>query len=175
MWPKTVSGLLREKGLYFSTVTIIAKEKLLSYGKAAVQPDDCPLAKGHFDRVNDAVFAVIHEQKAITREVILEYSEQFCVCPFEFCLDISNWADGIICDYNYVFDPSARLKRYFSDGVSGEYLFLIDEAHNLVGRAREMYSAQIVKEEILEVKRSIGDEAKSWSAPWNGATKVCWK
>ena len=153
-------GLLREKGLYFTTVTITAKEKLCPIEKPQCNPDDCPLAKGHFDRVNDAVFAVIHEQKAITREVILEYSEQFCVCPFEFCLDISNWADGIICDYNYVFDPSARLKRYFSDGVSGEYLFLIDEAHNLVGRAREMYSAQIVKEEILEVKRSIRGRSK---------------
>ena len=153
-------GLLREKGLYFTTVTITAKEKLCPMEKPQCNPDDCPLAKGHFDRVNDAVFAVIHEQKAITREVILEYSEQFCVCPFEFCLDISNWADGIICDYNYVFDPSARLKRYFSDGVSGEYLFLIDEAHNLVGRAREMYSAQIVKEEILEVKRSIRGRSK---------------
>ena len=124
-------GLLREKGLYFTTVTITAKEKLCPMEKPQCNPDDCPLAKGHFDRVNDAVFAVIHEQKAITREVILEYSEQFCVCPFEFCLDISNWADGIICDYNYVFDPSARLKRYFSAGVSGEYLFLIDEAHNI--------------------------------------------
>ena len=153
-------GLLREKGLFFTTVTITAKEKLCPMEKPQCNPDDCPLAKGHFDRVNDAVFAAIHEQKAITREVILEYSRQFSVCPFEFCLDISNWADGIICDYNYVFDPSARLKRYFSEGVSGEYLFLIDEAHNLVGRAREMYSARMVKEEILEVKRKIRGRKK---------------
>ena len=148
-------GLLREKGLYFTTVTITAKEKLCPIEKPQCNPDDCPLAKGHFDRVNDAVFAVIHEQKAITREVILEYSEQFCVCPFEFCLDISNWVDGIICDYNYVFDPNIRLKRYFSEGISGDYLFLVDEAHNLVPRAREMYSAVVYKEDFLLIKKIV--------------------
>ena len=152
-------GLLREKGLYFTTVTITAKEKLCPMEKPQCNPDDCPLAKGHFDRVNDAVFAVIHEQKAITREVILEYSEQFCVCPFEFCLDISNWADGIICDYNYVFDPDVRLKRYFADGAEGDYFFLMDEAHNLVSRAREMYSASIIKEEVLLTKKVLGHRA----------------
>lgn len=73
--------------------------------------------------------------------------------PFEYCLDISSWTDGIICDYNYVFDPNVRLKRYFADGQTGEYLFLVDEAHNLVSRAREMYSAELKKEDILTVKR----------------------
>ena len=68
-------------------------------------------------------------------------------------LDISNWVDGIICDYNYAFDPNAKLKRYFGDGVAGEYIFLVDEAHNLVERAREMYSAIIVKEDVLKIKR----------------------
>ena len=147
--------LLRKHGLYFTTVTITAKEKLCPMEKPQCNPEVCSRAKGHFDRVNDAVFEVIHQEKEITREVILDYAERFQVCPFEFCLDISNWADGIICDYNYVFDPSAKLKRYFSDGVSGEYIFLIDEAHNLVGRAREMYSAVMVKEEILSVKKMI--------------------
>lgn len=89
----------------------------------------------------------------MTREKILEYAEKYKVCPFEYCLDISSWTDGIICDYNYVFDPNVRLKRYFADGQTGEYLFLVDEAHNLVSRAREMYSAELKKEDILTVKR----------------------
>ena len=79
----------------------------------------------------------------------------FQVCPFEFCLDISSWTDGIICDYNYVFDPNVRLKRYFAEGEqTGSYLFLVDEAHNLVPRAREMYSAAVVKEDLLLAKES---------------------
>lgn len=153
--------ILRKNGLQFSSVTITAKEKLCPREKAECNPAACPYAKGHYDRVNEAVFDIIHMEQEMTREVILEYAEKYQVCPFEFCLDISNWTDGIICDYNYVFDPNVRLKRYFADGASGEYLFLIDEAHNLVSRAREMYSAAIVKEDVLEVKRIIkGKSAK---------------
>ncbi len=93
--------------------------------------------------------------RALPREIILEYADRYQVCPFEFCLDISSWADGIICDYNYVFDPNARLKRYFAEGNQGDYLFLVDEAHNLVSRAREMFSACLVKEDILLVKKLV--------------------
>ena len=151
--------LLREHGLFFSTVTITAKEKLCPWEKAECNPEACSLARGHFDRVNGAVFDIIHQELGITREILLRYAEKYQVCPFEFCLDISNWVDGVICDYNYVFDPNARLKRYFSEGVSGEYLFLIDEAHNLVHRAREMFSAMLVKEDFLAVKRILKGHA----------------
>ena len=148
-------ALLRERGMLFTTVTITAKEKLCPLEKMECNPDACPYAKGHFDRVNDAVFDIIHEKHGITREILLEYADRYQVCPFEFCLDISSWADGIICDYNYVFDPNARLKRYFAEGNQGDYLFLVDEAHNLVSRAREMFSACLVKEDILLVKKLI--------------------
>lgn len=147
--------ILRGKGLVFSSVTITAKEKLCPMEKTECNPDACPYAKGHYDRVNEAVFDMIHMEQEMTREKILEYALKYQVCPFEFCLDISNWTDGIICDYNYVFDPNVRLKRYFAEGNQGEYLFLIDEAHNLVSRAREMYSAAVVKEDFLEVKRIV--------------------
>jgi len=152
-------ALLRERGLYFSTVTITAKDKLCPMEKAECNPDACIYAKGHFDRVNDAVYDIIHLEAGITRELVADYAEKYRVCPFEFCLDISNWVDGIICDYNYVFDPDAKLKRYFSDGVNGSYLFLIDEAHNLVDRARRMYSAVLVKEDFLAVKRILKGRA----------------
>ena len=111
--------ILREKGLYFKSVTITAKEKLCFQEKTECNPEACPYAKGHYDRVNDAVFDMIHEENGITREKILDYAIRYQVCPFEFCLDITNWVDGIICDYNYVFDPNARLKRYFAEN-SGE-------------------------------------------------------
>lgn len=152
-------ALLRQRDLYFSTVTITAKEKLCPMEKTECNPDACPYAKGYFDRVNDAVYDIIHREMGITRDMVLAYAEKHQVCPFEFCLDISSWMDGVICDYNYVFDPGARLKRYFADGVNGEYLFLIDEAHNLVGRAREMFSASLVKEDFLLVKRIIKERS----------------
>ncbi len=147
--------ILRGNGLYLNTVTITAKEKLCFLEKPECNPDACPYASGHFDRVGDAVYDIIHKEAGITREVVLRYAEEYRVCPFEFCLDISNWVDSIICDYNYVFDPDIRLKRYFSEGGSGDYLFLADEAHNLVPRAREMYSAVVYKEDFLLIKKII--------------------
>ena len=148
-------ALLESRGMYLNSVTLTAKEKLCFLEKPSCNPEDCPYAKGHFDRVNDAVYEILHGEFRITRERVLEYAEKARVCPFEFCLDISSWVDAVICDYNYVFDPNVRLKRYFSEGVSGDYLFLVDEAHNLVARGREMYSACLIKEDVLAAKRAV--------------------
>ncbi len=123
-------------------------------------PDSCPMAKGHLDRVNDAIYDIITHEQGIDRDKILEYAGKHNVCPFEMSLDVSNFMDGIICDYNYVFDPHARLKRYFADGMKGPYVFLIDEAHNLVERAREMYSAELIKEDFLACRRIMKDRDK---------------
>ena len=152
--------ILREHGMYLNTVAITAKEKLCFLEEISCNPDDCPYARGHFDRVNDAVYEIIHTEQGIGREEILRYAREYRVCPFEFCLDITNWVDGVICDYNYVFDPHVRLKRYFSDGVSGNYLFLVDEAHNLVSRGREMYSAFLIKEDVLTAKKILKRHGK---------------
>lgn len=151
--------LLRKKGLSLLSITITAKEKLCFLEQPECNPEACPYAKGHYDRVNEAVFAVISGEFAITRDKVAAYAREYQVCPFEFCLDISNWADAIICDYNYVFDPNVCLKRYFAEGKKGEYLFLIDEAHNLVSRARDIYSAALVKEEILFAKRLVKERS----------------
>ena len=130
--------------------------------KPDCNPQACPRAKGHYDRVNDAVYEIIQEVDGITRDKVLEYAQRYQICPFEFCLDISNWVDGIICDYNYVFDPNVRLKRYFDQGEPGQgCLFLVDEAHNLVPRAREMYSASLIKEDVLLTKRILKTQTGS--------------
>lgn len=71
----------------------------------------------------------------------MEYSERYQVCPYEMSLDLATWVDAVICDYNYAFDPDVYLRRFFAEGSKGDYVFLIDEAHNLVERGREMYSA----------------------------------
>lgn len=152
--------ILRRNGLDFLNVTITAKDKLCILDKPECNPQACPYAAGHFDRVNDAVFALLQEGGPIDRSRIMQAAEEHHVCPFEFCLDLTTWADGIICDYNYVFDPNVYLKRFFGEGVAGDYLFLVDEAHNLAERAREMYSATLYKEDFLEVRRLIKGHSK---------------
>ena len=147
--------IMRQGGLRMKTVVITAKEKICPMDKTECNPKECPYAKGHFDRINDAMYELLTTEDSFTRDIITEYSEKYMVCPFEFCLDMSLFADGVICDYNYLFDPHVYLKRFFAEGSKGEHLFLIDEAHNLLERGREMYSAQIVKEDLLALKASI--------------------
>lgn len=147
--------ILRKSGMHFRTVTITARDKVCILDERDCNPDKCPYAKGHYDRVNDAVYDLITNEIAIDRDKIIEYANKHKVCPFEMSLDVSLWCDGIICDYNYVFDPNVRLKRFFADGDKGDYVFLIDEAHNLVDRGRSMYSAQLKKEDFLSTKKIL--------------------
>lgn len=149
---------LKEQGLAYKVITLTAKEKICFCEKAECNPDACPYAKGHFDRVNDAVFDMLTHTDDMSRDQIESYARKHTVCPFEMALDLSVWTDAVICDYNYVFDPNAHLKRFFGEGAKKEYLFLIDEAHNLVERGRAMYSASICKENFLEVRKAVKEE-----------------
>ncbi len=146
---------LRDQGLRMKVITLTAKDKICFCEETVCNPDACPYAKGHFDRVNDAVFDMLTGKNEIDRKSIEEQAQKYRVCPFELSLDISTWTDAVICDYNYAFDPAAHLKRFFTEGGNGNYIFLIDEAHNLVERGREMYSAQLYKEDLLEIRRLI--------------------
>lgn len=147
--------LLRRRGYQAKVILITAKEKLCKCEEMDCNPVHCPYAKGHFDRVNDAVFELLQKEDVFTREVLSEQAEKHCVCPFELCLDVATWVDDIICDYNYVFDPNVYLKRFFEAGVKGDYIYLVDEAHNLVERSREMYSAELYKEDFLQAKKLV--------------------
>ncbi|MCC8105424.1 MAG: ATP-dependent DNA helicase [Clostridiales bacterium] len=148
-------AILREQGLRMRTVTLTAKEKICFMEETECNPDACPYAKGHYDRVNDAVYDLITEYEALDRPTLEAQAKKWRVCPFEMGLDAALWTDAVICDYNYIFDPRARLKRFFGEGVKGEYLFLIDEAHNLVDRGREMFSASLCKEDFLSLKKDF--------------------
>lgn len=158
-------SLLRERGLQFKSVVLTAKDKICFMEETECNPVHCPYAKGHFDRINDAVYDLLLHANSFTREIIEEYARKHNVCPFEFCLDMSLFADGIIGDYNYLFDPHVYLKRFFTDGSSGNYLFLVDEAHNLLERGREMYSAVLVKEEFLQLKKEIKEAQEHLMVP----------
>ncbi len=153
--------ILKEQALRMKVLVLTAKDKICFCENTECNPDACIYARGHYDRVNDAVYELLTTSDEMSREVIEEQAKKWQVCPYEMSLDVSNWIDAVICDYNYVFDPQAHLRRFFGEGNQGEYLFLIDEAHNLVERGREMYSASIYKEDFLKIKKIVtGRDAK---------------
>jgi DNA excision repair protein ERCC-2 len=150
--PEEAFDNMRRSGLKMKALTLTAKEKICFCEKPICQPDHCKYAKGHYDRVNEAILQAAEECDDLSRTVIEKYAKEHTVCPFELSLDLSLIADCIICDYNYVFDPKAYLRRFFADS-SGDYVFLIDEAHNLVDRSKEMFSAQLAKASFYKIKK----------------------
>ena len=147
---------LRRKGLKLKSLTLTAKDKICFNPDSACNPEECDFAKGHFDRVNIALNEIFLED-AFTREAIEQIAKLHRICPFEFSLELSLWADCIICDYNYAFDPRVFLRRFFLEN-GGDFTFLIDEAHNLVDRARDMFSAEILKQPLLDLRRAVREE-----------------
>ncbi len=144
---------MRQAGLTLRSVTLTAKEKICFCPPVNCDPDVCPFARGYFDKVKTAL-GEMDQHQAFTRPVIEQVARQYEICPFEFSLDLALWADCIICDYNYVFDPRVYLHRFF-DFSAEPYIFLIDEAHNLPDRARAMYSAEINKQSVLDLQRTL--------------------
>ncbi len=147
---------LRAEGLRLKSLTLTAKDKICFCPDSACHPDECEYARGYYDRINDAI-AAIFALDALNREQIVRTAKKFRVCPFEFSLDLSRYTDCLICDYNYVFDPRVYLRRFFQE-ENGDYIFLIDETHNLVDRSREMFSAEIYKQPILDLRRHLKTE-----------------
>lgn len=166
--PINSMGLMTKNGLRMKTIAITAKDKICLNDEVKCNPRDCSYAKGHYDRVNKAIMDIFGNEDLMNRDIIISYAKKHNVCPFEFTLDISLWADVIICDYNYVFDPQVYLKRFF-EGSLEDYVFLVDEAHNLVDRSREMFSTQINKSSFLELRSIFKDDYKSI---YNSLTKI---
>jgi DNA excision repair protein ERCC-2 len=144
---------MRARGLCLKCLSLTAKEKACFNPDRACHPDECDFARGHYDRLPGAR-RTLFEEDAWTREAVSAAARQFQVCPFEFALDLSLWADLIVCDYNYAFDPKAYLRRFFLE-QTGDYVFLVDEAHNLVDRSREMFSAELRKQPFLNLRRAV--------------------
>ena len=154
--------ILQENGLRCKAVTLTAKEKLCICEEMVCDPAHCPRAKGHYDRINEALYAFLTEGTDYSRNEMLAWSEQYSVCPYELQLELANFADAVICDYNYVFDPAARLARFFGETAGkGKTILLIDEAHNLADRGREMFSASLQKESFLSMRKLLKNENES--------------
>lgn len=162
---------MRQHGLKIKTLTLTAKEKICFCEKPVCHPEICEYAKGHYDRVNNAILDAIEECDDLSRNTIEKYAKSHKVCPFELSLDLSLLADCIICDYNYVFDPRAHLRRFFADN-NGDYVFLIDEAHNLVDRSREMFSAQLWKTHFHKVKKEYKGKSKAFDKILNNINRI---
>lgn len=147
-------SLLQAGGLQLHVVTITAKEKVCFMEEVRCSKEHCEFADGYYDRINEAVLDLLRHETIMTRTVIESYARKHRVCPFEFSLDVAYAADAVICDYNYIFDPRVNLKRLFEEQKRQTSL-LVDEAHNLVDRAREMYSSVLNKSDFLELQREF--------------------
>lgn len=147
-------GKLKNNGLRCRNITLTSKEKICFQDKTKCNPEYCEYAVDYYDKVNNIIFDMLETEDDFTREKIEEYACKNKVCPFELSLDLSLWCDVIICDYNYAFDPRAKLKRFFEDDVDKNIL-LVDEGHNLVDRSRNMFSSEIYKNKIMQASKLI--------------------
>ncbi|RUR40331.1 ATP-dependent DNA helicase [Clostridium perfringens] len=151
--------IMREKGLSIRSVNITAKDKCCKMEEKKCIPEYCPYANGYFDRVNMALKEALKHKEEYDLEYINKLSDEYNICPFEFSLELSNFCDVVICDYNYIFDPQASLKGIL-EGKAKDYTILIDEAHNLLDRGRSMYSSKIFKDDFLKLKREFKSKDK---------------
>lgn len=144
--------LLEQRGFHMHAITITAKDKVCFKEERRCTKEYCEYANGYYDRVNAGVLDMLTHETLMSRQVIEQYAHKHCLCPFELSLDATNASDIVIGDYNYVFDPSVSLKR-LQDESKRHTALLIDEAHNLVDRGREMFSAELTKSMFLQLKR----------------------
>jgi len=150
--------LMAEKGLRLKSVTLRAKDKICPNDECICNPDFCPNAKGHYDRLNDALWELLNNVDLITPQVTEQYAKKHRVCPHEFALDASLWCDLVVGDYNHVFDPTVYLRRFFNTNEERDYVFLIDEAHNLADRVRDMYTASLRKSTFSKIRKQLKDK-----------------
>lgn len=145
---------LKEKGLILNNILITAKEKICFCKGKSCNPDECPYAKGYYDKISRALRMALLSNTTFDYETIIDIAYNHDICPFEFELDLSLFCDVIICDYNYLYDPISYMKRYFDEDAS-EYIALVDEAHNLLSRSRDMYSASISYKDAIKAKKEL--------------------
>lgn len=149
-------NLMMDKGLFIKTITLTAKDTITFDTERNLKPEDNPYMIGYYDRLKPAIKDILTDHNQITRAVIEEYAEKYKIDPFEFSLDVSQFCDIIICDYNYLFDPQVHLQRFFTV-EDPDNIFLIDEAHNLVNRSRDMYSAAVSNEKLDQLIEETDD------------------
>jgi len=148
--------IMVDKGLNLRTLIITAKEKICFNDECNCDPEFCKYARGYYDKVNDILKYSVKNDCLFDREYIEKICIENEICPFEYSLDLSYMSDIVICDYNYYFDPRVSLQR--EDFLKNNNdILLIDEAHNLEDRARNMYSPELFKEDFLYASKMMKD------------------
>ncbi|MBO6565349.1 MAG: ATP-dependent DNA helicase [Pseudomonadales bacterium] len=149
---------LRGRGAALRSVVLTARDKVCFSPGEPCHPDHCQYAKGYYDKLPIAIDDILASDRDFTRERVEQLALQHELCPFELGLDLASQCDVIVADYNYVFDPVVYLRRFFEQGVK-DSIVLIDEAHNLVDRGRQMFSAELDKEDFLGIARLMSESS----------------
>ena len=129
------------------TITIIAREKACLVPGMPCDPEGCEYARGYYDRIEGAVAEGVSLGHTTPAD-IERLAQHHAVCPFELSLDLARWMDLVVMDYNYLFDPIVRIQRF---AQSPDTIVLIDEAHQLEPRVRDMLSVNLPKHQINAV------------------------
>ena len=169
--PLDAIKILSNKGLKIKAIDITAKKKICNAKMGHCNPDECPFTKGYFEKLNQATREIFDKYDIFSEDVILEITNKYQMCAFEFSLYLSYFCDIVIADYNYAFDPSARLIRYFEDD-SYKPKVLVDEAHNLVDRSKDMYSAIINEIDIRTLRAKLNGYKPSIRNDCNKALEI---
>ena len=169
--PLDAIKILKSKGLKIKAIDITAKKKICNNKSAHCNPDECPFAKDYFSKLNQATREIFDNYDIFSEDVILDITNKYKICGFEFSLYLSYYCDIIIADYNYAFDPSARLIRYFEDD-SYKPKLLVDEAHNLIDRSRDMYSAMLNELDIRTLRAKLNGYKPSIRNDCNKALEI---
>ena len=145
---------LRKSGLCLKSLTITAKETICPNRENYCDSMTCSYMDNYSIKFASVMEKVL-DFNSISRKELEKYASMHEICPFELSLDLSYFCDMLICDYNYLFDPRVFLKRFFMYKKKTDYCFLIDEAHNLVDRSREMFSALISLKQFRELSSEL--------------------
>lgn len=163
------AGRLASVGAGLRTMVLTAKEQICPRKTGSdfvCDPEHCPLAKGYYDRRGAAIESLTLNYKGYPAGAISQAAAKHSVCPYELSLDLSEYCDIIICDYNYAFDPAVKLRRYFAEDAycGGKNVFLIDEAHNLPERARDIFSATLTRRDVARLRDAVQGDTMLTSA-----------
>ncbi len=153
--------LMRKKGLKIKSCTISAKSKCCPMEVQDCSPEKCPYSLDYFEKIHKALPDMLKEDN-YSPEIIKAFSEKYQICPYELSLELSLESHVIICDYNYLFDPVVYLRRFFD--FEDKYIFLIDEAHNLIDRGRDMFSFTLYQKDLREMKKLFPKEHKLYKS-----------
>lgn len=149
--------IMRDQIPSLRSIHITSKERsCVSFGigkRRKCTAKHCAVTRGYFDKINSALLELLNSYRTYTKDIIDTVAKKYSVCPYELSLELSEWCELIVCDYNYLFDPNAYFRRYFEGTPNASYVFLVDEAHNLPDRAREMYSATLLRSDFVRLSQ----------------------